>query len=130
MNIVAEYGTLIFSALSVLAWIVTQFNTIKILQDKVDKHERSVEELQKDFELEILRLREEFNNDIKTLEIKMTSLSEKGNRDVLEFTQILGKINVTLAKFETTMTNINENLNMLRQTMITHDNEIRQLAKK
>jgi len=102
-----EIGTALLSVVSGIAWIVTQFNTISTLKEKSR-------------EMEI-----KFNDRIKEIESKLIVLEANRNKDILDFTRMLGEINITLTRFNGTLQNFNETLKEVKEVVKEHDEHIR-----
>lgn len=97
--------SLVFSIGSIVAWVVTHINKIKILEKNDTKHETAIKDLQNEID----------------------ELRELRYKDSLAFSEILSKFNVNLTRFDVTLSGMNDTLKEIKTTLNTHSEKLSQL---
>lgn len=108
-------------------WIIIIVDSIIIpaviaVYSKFRKMEKTSERNEE--EIQTLRL------EVRELEGAISDLEKNRSKDVLAFTEILGKINITLAELKTTIHHLNDTLTSLKDQQDHLSNRIDDIYKK
>lgn len=153
-----ELVSLAITLITVISYIVSQFLTIKQLKVDLKEQKEEMKELKtiipnlsnvsdvdtletifqkalKDQDGQLGSIIQQITSlvkkeSIEELNTRLINLTEQRSKDVIIFTDVLGKFNVTLTRLDTTMGHFNTTLSEIKQTIRDHDKDLKILNGK